>query len=114
MSQRFASIATAAALAALFAGNAMAQMPASGEGPLFLNEAKAVSTVARDSVRNEAVVQRPASGAFDGQTVAQSNAGLSRAEVRAQAIANPPASGVFDGSTVAQQHRVAPTQAAGE
>ena len=68
----------------------------------------------RDSVRNEAVAQRPASGAFDGQTVAQSNAGLSRAEVRAQAIANPPASGVFDGSTVAQQHRVAPTQAAGE
>ena len=55
-----------------------------------------------------------ASGAFDGETVANSNAGLSRAEVRAQAIANPPASGVFDGSTVAQQHRVAPTQAAGE
>ena len=87
---------------------------ASGEGPLFLDEAKAVSTVARDSVRNEAVAQRPASGAFDGQTVAKSNAGLTRAEVRAQAIANPPASGVFDGSTVAQQHRVAPTQATGE
>ena len=96
---KFASIAAAAALTALFAGNAMAQVPASGEGPLFLNEAKAVSTVARDSVRNEAVAQRPASGVFDGQTVAQNNAGLTRAEVRAQAIANPPASGVFDGST---------------
>ncbi len=111
---KFASIAAAAALSALFSGNAMAQMPASGEGPLFLDEVKAVSTVARDNVRNDAVAQRPASGAFDGQTVAKSNAGLTRAEVRAQAIANPPASGVFDGSTVAQQHRVAPTQAAGE
>ena len=50
MSQRFASIATAAALTALFAGNAMAQLPASGEGPLFLNEGKTVSTVSRDNV----------------------------------------------------------------
>ena len=71
MSQRFASIATAAALAALFAGNAMAQMPASGEGPLFLNEGKTVSTVSRDTVRHDAVAHRPASGMFDGSTVAQ-------------------------------------------
>ncbi len=110
MTTRFATIAAAAALSALFAGNAMAQMPASGEGPLFLNEAKSVSTVARDSVRQEAVAQRPASGVFDGSTVAQSNAGLSREAVRQEAIAYRPASGVFDGTTVAQQYRSSAAQ----
>ena len=79
MSQRFASIATAAALAALFAGNAMAQMPASGEGPLFLNEAKAASTTTREAVRQEAIAQTPASGAFDGSTVAKQANGNDRA-----------------------------------
>ena len=98
----------------LFAGHAMAQVPVSGEGPLFLNEAKAVSTVSRDAVRSEAVAQRPAAGAFDGATVAQSNAGLSREAVRQEAIAHRPASGVFDGGTVAQQYRGVQTQAAGE
>ena len=112
---KFTTIAAAAALSALFAGNAMAQTPASGEGPLFLNEAKAVSTVSRDAVRSEAVAQRPAAGVFDGSTVAQGNAGLSREAVRQEAIAHRPASGVFDGSTVAQQYRSGPaTQAAGE
>ena len=115
MTNRFATIAAAAALSALFAGNAMAQVPASGEGPLFLNEAKAVSTVSRDTVRQEAVAQRPASGVFDGTTVATSNAGVSREAVRQQAIASRPASGMFDGSTVAQQYRAGvQTQAAGE
>ncbi|MFD1712269.1 hypothetical protein FVQ98_15015 [Ottowia sp. GY511] len=111
---KFASIAAAAALSALFAGNAMAQVPASGEGPLFLNETQAVSTVSRSAVQNEAVAQRPASGVFDGSTVAQSTAGVSREAVRQEAIAHRPASGAFDGSTVAQQYRSAPTQAAGE
>lgn len=115
MSKRFASVAAAAALSALFAGNAMAQLPASGEGPLFLDEAKAVSSVSRDSVRQQAVAQHPASGAFDGTTVAKSNAGLSREAVRQEAIAHRPASGVFDGSTVAQQyHTGVQSQAAGE
>ena len=111
---KFTSIAAAAVLSALFAGNAMAQVPASGEGPLFLKEAQAVSSVSRDAVRTEAVAQRPASGVFDGSTVAQSNAGLSREAVRQEAIAHRPASGAFDGSTVAQQYRGVPTQAAGE
>ena len=111
---KFTSIAAAAALSALFAGHAMAQVPVSGEGPLFLNEAKAVSTVSRDAVRSEAVAQRPAAGAFDGATVAQSNAGLSREAVRQEAIAHRPASGVFDGGTVAQQYRGVPSQAVGE
>lgn len=111
---KFTTIATAAALSALFAGSAMAQMPASGEGPLFLNEAEAVSSVNRDAVRSQAVAQRPASGVFDGTTTASSNTGLTREAVRQEAIAHRPASGVFDGSTVAQQYRSAPTQAAGE
>ena len=111
---KFTSIAAAAALSALFAGNAMAQMPVSGEGPLFQNEAKAVSTLSRDAVRSEAVANRPASGVFKETTVAQSNSGLTREAVRQQAIATPPASGLFDGSTVAQQHRGVQTQAAGE
>lgn len=115
MSKRFASIAVATALSALFAGNAMAQMPASGEGPLFLNEAKAVSTVSRDSVRQQAAAQHPASGAFDGTTVAKSNAGLTREAVRQEAIAHRPASGAFDGGTVAQQYRTStPAHAMGE
>ncbi|MFD1712268.1 hypothetical protein FVQ98_15020 [Ottowia sp. GY511] len=70
MTTRFASLAAAAALSALFAGNAMAQMPASGEGPLFLNEAKSASTTTREAVRQEAIAQTPASGALDGSTVA--------------------------------------------
>ena len=111
MSQRFAAIATAAALAALFAGNAMAQMPASGEGPLFLNEGKTVSTVSRDTVRHDAVAQRPASGAFDGTTTARNTTSPSREAVRQEAIANRPASGMFDGSTVAQQFRNQAVQA---
>ena len=115
MTPRFASIAAVAAVSALLAGNAMAQMPASGEGPLFLDEAKAVSSVSRDSVRQQAVAQHPASGAFDGTTVAKSNAGLSREAVRQEAIAHRPASGVFDGGTVAQQYRTGvQSQAAGE
>ena len=111
---KFASIAAAAALSALFAGNAMAQMPASGEGPLFLNEAKAVSTLTRAEVQAQAVATPPASGAFDGQAYAQGGSSLTRAEVRAQAIANPPASGLFDSGTVAQQYNSAPTHATGE
>ena len=91
MSQRFASIATAAALTALFAGNAMAQMPASGEGPLFLNEGKTVSTVSRDTVRHDAVAQRPASGAFDGTTTARNTTSPSREAVRQEAAADLPA-----------------------
>ena len=71
MTARIASITAAAALTALFAGHAMAQMPASGEGPLFLNEAKFTSTTTREAVRQEATAQGPASGAFDGQTVAK-------------------------------------------
>ena len=114
MTNRFATIAAAAALSALFAGNAMAQMPASGEGPLFLDEAKAVSTVSRDSVQQQAAAQHPASGVFDGTTVAKSNTGLTREAVRQQAIAQHPASGNFDGTTVAQQYRGVKTQAVGE
>ena len=99
---KFTSIAAAVALSALFAGNAMAQMPVSGEGPLFQNEAKAASTLSRDAVRSEAVANRPASGVFDGTAVAQGNSSLTREAVRQQAIANPPSSGVFNESAVAQ------------
>ena len=114
MTNRFATIAAAAALSALFAGNAMAQLPASGEGPLFLDEAKAVSTVSRASVQQQAAAQHPISGDLDGTAVAQNGAGLTREAVRQQAIAQHPASGNFDGTTVAQQYRGVKTQAVGE
>ena len=105
--------ATFASIAAtlLLAGNAMAQMPASGEGPLFLNEGKTVSTVSRDTVRHDAVAQRPASGAFDGTTTARNTTSPSREAVRQEAIAHRPASGMFDGSTVAQQYHNQAVQA---
>ena len=114
MTNRFATIAAAAALSALFAGNAMAQMPASGEGPLFLDEAKAVSTVSRASVQQQAAAQHPISGDLDGTAVAQNGAGLTREAVRREAIAHRPASGLFDSTTVAQQYRGVPSQAVGE
>ena len=116
MTPRFASIAAVAAVSALFAGNAMAQMPASGEGPLFLDEAKGVSTLTRAEVQAQAVATPPAAGSFDGHSsFAQGSSVLTRAEVRAQAIAHPPAAGGFDGGTVAQQRNLgAPTQATGE
>ena len=115
MTPRFASIAAVVAVSALLAGNAMAQMPASGEGPLFLDEAKGVSTLTRAEVQAQAVATPPAAGSFDGHSFAQSRSVLTRAEVRAQAIAHPPAAGGFDGGTVAQQRNLgAPTQATGE
>lgn len=83
------------ALATLAAGSAFAQMPAAGEGPLFLNEAKFVSSTPRDAVRPQAQVQFPASGEQNDTALAQSaqDSGVhpTRAEVREatrQAIAN--------------------------
>ncbi|QTD45263.1 hypothetical protein [Ottowia testudinis] len=49
MTKFTAAFASAAAL--LLAGNAFAQMPAAGEGPLFLNESAGAPSVSRADVR---------------------------------------------------------------
>lgn len=87
------NIALATLLTAVFAGNAFAAQPASGEGPLFLNEAAATSTLSRDAVRQEAIATPPASGAYTAVAVRAStpSSQFSRAEVREstrQAIAH--------------------------
>ncbi|MBH1963526.1 MAG: hypothetical protein I8H77_04280 [Comamonadaceae bacterium] len=62
------SIAIASVLAAVFAGNAFAAQPESGEGPLFLNEAQAVSTLTREAVTREAIANPPAVNGYDDAT----------------------------------------------
>lgn len=77
MKNRIAPVAAAAVLSALFAGNAMAQ--ASGEGPLFLDEANFSSSLTREAVRQQAIAQRP-----------QSDVGLAAAAAKQQAVAATP------------------------
>ena len=78
------------ATAALAAGSAFAQInnfpAATGEGPLFQNEARFSTSVQRSAVRPQAAVQFPATGEFNGAAaVAQRPADShqpTRAEVR--------------------------------
>ncbi|MBH1963321.1 MAG: hypothetical protein I8H77_03235 [Comamonadaceae bacterium] len=78
------NIALATLLTAVFAGNALAAQPASGEGPLFLNEGVSTSTLSRDSVRQEAIANPPAAGAYTAVAAraATSSSQFSRAQVR--------------------------------
>lgn len=87
------NFALAAVLTAVFAGNAFAFEPASGEGPLFPSEPVAASTVSRAEVIKQAIATPPASGV--GEIVnakpEASTSQYTRAEVRQQtrdAIAN--------------------------
>ncbi|MBH1963527.1 MAG: hypothetical protein I8H77_04285 [Comamonadaceae bacterium] len=77
------NIAIASVLAAVFAGNAFAAQPVSGEGPLFLNEAQAVSTVTRDAVRQAAIANPPAVNGYDAASASTAvKSEVSRAAVR--------------------------------
>ena len=62
---------TAAAL--LLAGNAFAQMPASGEGPFFQNEARIAATSDSQS-RAKVSIQQVASGEMSGVVAATNDA----------------------------------------
>ncbi|HRN76683.1 hypothetical protein [Ottowia sp.] len=79
MTKFTATFASAAAL--LFAGGAFAQMPAAGEGPLFLNEAAMVSS---SNVRDAVSIQQLASGEQSGVVAVASDSAVTRAEVRQQ------------------------------
>ena len=86
---KFTTAFATAATALLLTGNAFAQMPAAGEGPLFLNEAHAVSPVSREAVRAEAAQKAhaalvPTRHASDNVSTMslRSNPAQSRAEVR--------------------------------
>ena len=76
MTKFTATIASAAAL--LFAGSAFAQMPAAGEGPLFLSEVAVTSNGERAPVS----IQQVASGEQSGVVASASDSVVSRAEVR--------------------------------
>lgn len=77
MTKFTATIASAAAL--LFAGSAFAQMPAAGEGPLFLNETAVVSS---NAVRSAVSIQQVASGEQSGVVAVANDSTVTRAEVR--------------------------------
>ncbi|WP_028605719.1 hypothetical protein [Ottowia thiooxydans] len=76
------NIAIATLLTAVFAGNAFAAQPASGEGPLFLNEGVSTSTLTREAVRQEAIANPPAT---DGYT-AVAYTGVARKAAPASAL----------------------------
>lgn len=77
------NIAFATVLATALAGNAFAFQPASGEGPLFLNDTVSTSTVSRDAVRKEAAANLPAAGVNNaGAAVSAAPSKVTRAEVR--------------------------------
>ena len=77
MTKIAATIASAAAL--LFAGSAFAQMPAAGEGPLFLNETAVDSS---SNVRTPVSIQQVASGEQSGVVAVANDSAVTRAEVR--------------------------------
>ncbi|WP_028601783.1 hypothetical protein [Ottowia thiooxydans] len=77
------NIALASLFAVVLSGNAFAAQPASGEGPLFLNEAAGVSTLTREAVRQQAIATPPATDAYNAFAVDTSVHGdVTRAEVR--------------------------------
>lgn len=79
------NIALASIIAAVFAGNAFAGQPVSGEGPLFQNELVAVSTVNRADVIKQAIATPPAAGVHTAVAAkADVPSDVSRAEVRKQ------------------------------
>ena len=79
------NIALATLLTAVFAGNAFAAQPAAGEGPLFLNEAVAVSNVSRAEVLKQAIATPPAAGIHTAVAVTvDAPSKVTRAEVRKQ------------------------------
>jgi len=77
-------IALSAVLAlTAFSGSAFAFGPASGEGPLFLDQPAEVSSLTRAEVRAEAGRVQPLAGNVQ-EDVAQVNSRFTRAEVRQQ------------------------------
>ena len=86
------NIALATLLTAVFAGNAFAFQPASGEGPLFQDEAVTASTLSRAEVIKQAIATPPASGVQTSVVeTPKTPSKFTRAEVRKQtrdAIAN--------------------------
>ncbi|MFT3780239.1 MAG: DUF4148 domain-containing protein [Ottowia sp.] len=83
MNTKHIALSSVLALAA-FSGSAFAAGPASGEGPLFLDQPAQASTVSRAEVRAEAARQQPVAGDLSEAVAAQAESGLTRAEVRAQ------------------------------
>ncbi|HOB68003.1 hypothetical protein [Ottowia sp.] len=79
---RFTTTFASAAAALLLAGNAFAQMPAAGEGPLFQNETR-VAARADAPARAPVSIQQVASGEMNGVAAQADDASRpSRAEVR--------------------------------
>jgi len=80
------NIALVTLLAAAFTGNAFAFQPASGEGPLFLNEPVMTSTLTRAEVTKQAIANPPATDAVNvfAAKAPASTSQYSRAEVRKQ------------------------------
>ncbi|WP_028605176.1 hypothetical protein [Ottowia thiooxydans] len=77
------TIALASLFSVVLAGNAFAAQPASGEGPLFLNEAQAVSTLTREAVRQQAIATPPATDGYNAFAIDTSaHSDVTRAAVR--------------------------------
>ena len=82
MTKFTATIASTAA-ALLLAGNAFAQMPAAGEGPLFLDEAQPAAT--QKVTRAKVSIQQVAAGEMSGVVQPADDVNRpTRAEVRQQ------------------------------
>lgn len=82
MTKIAATIASTAA-ALLFAGNAFAQVPAAGEGPLFLNEAP-IAAISDSHSDSSVSIQQVASGEQSGVVSVSSDSAVTRADVRQQ------------------------------
>lgn len=82
------NLALSTALIAVFAGNAFAFEPASGEGPLFLDAPVAASSISRAEVIKQAIATPPASGVEETLRAEASTlpSQQSRAEVRQQTL----------------------------
>ncbi len=101
MKRQVTTVAVAISLIGALAasGHALAGsvMPASGEGPLFLESDVAASTLMRAEVRADARQSPPTVGERQPASRAlPSDSMLTRAEVRAGAIQSPPAGGEQD------------------
>ena len=81
-------IALATLMSVAFAGSAFAAQPAAGEGPLFLEDAVAQSTVSRAEVMKQAIANPPSADApnvFAAKAnISAPEAKYTRADVRKQ------------------------------
>ena len=81
---RFTTTFASAAAALLLAGNAFAQMPAAGEGPLVQNETRVAARADAPALASVSILQ-VASGEMSGVAVQADDASRpTRAEVRQQ------------------------------